>query len=295
MKKINRREFVAHTAASAVVAGVAAGRAAKATTSRPSAPRPPVEQVALGKTGIKLSRVGIGTGTHGYNQESDQTRLGFAKCVDLLLHAYARGITYFDLADLYGSHRHVREALKKIPRDRVTLLTKCWKPTAESVSADIERFRKELDTDQIDIVLLHCQTDGDWPTKLADAMKVLAEAKRKGWVKAHGCSCHSLEALRSAAGSEWVDVDLARINHNGTNMDAKPDVVVPVLERMSRGGKGVLGMKIFGEGKFTKAEQRLKSLRFVLGQPCVHAFNIGFLSCEQIDDVLGQINEILGA
>jgi len=294
MTKMSRREFVAATAAGALVGG-ATRPTTRSANSRPSGPVSPTEQVALGKTGIRLSRIGIGTGTHGFHHQSDQTRLGRAKCVDLLLYAYERGITYFDLADVYGSHGVMREALKKIPRDRVTLLTKMWNPTGSRAAQDLDRFRKELDTDTIDIVLLHCQTDGAWTTKLADAMKTLAEARRKGRIRAHGCSCHSLDALRTAAETEWVQVCLARINPYGAKMDGKPEQVLPALQRMARSGKGVLGMKIFGEGTFKSAQQRTESLRFVLAQRCVHAMTIGFLAREQIDEVLSRAAAILSA
>jgi hypothetical protein len=60
---------------------------------------------------------------------------------------------------------------------------------------------------------------------------------------------------------------------------------------MCNKGRGVLGMKIFGEGAFQTPEERLESLKFVLGLGCVHAFTIGFSKIEQIDDTLKMIEE----
>src|SRR3990172_4648019 len=137
--------------------------------------------------------------------------------------------------------------MKFIPRDKLTILTKTVKRDAEGVRQDLERFRQELGTDYIDIVLLHCQVEPNWTEKLAGPMDVLSEAKQKGIIKAHGCSCHTLEALKRAAATPWVEVDLARFNPRGAKMDDKPEVVASVLEQFHARGAGVLGMKILGE------------------------------------------------
>ena len=66
--------------------------------------------------------------------------------------------------------------------------------------------------DHIDVCLMHCLTESDWTERYRGVMDVLSEAKEKGVIRAHGCSCHSIEALRAAAKSPWVEVDLVRIN-----------------------------------------------------------------------------------
>ncbi len=90
-----------------------------------------------------------------------------------------------------------------------------------------------------------------------------------------------------------VDVQLARINHRGVAMDGKPDEIVPILKQMQAKGKGVVGMKIFGEGRFKEREQREASLRFVLTQRCVDAFIIGFEEPEEIDETLAIMKAFL--
>ena len=140
------------------------------------------------------------------------------------------------------------EALKHIPRDKVTVLTKTWARDPAEARADLDRFRKELGTDYLDICLMHCLTEGDWTERYRGVMDVFSEAKEKGIIRAHGCSCHSIEALRAAAKSPWVEVDLVRINPIGSHMDADPDTVVSVLREMKAAGKGIVGMKILGQG-----------------------------------------------
>ncbi len=134
---------------------------------------------------------------------------------DLLQAGYDMGVTFWDSADQYGTHPHLKEALKRVPREKVVILSKTHASTEDEMKADLDRFRKELGTDYIDIMLLHCMMSDDWPKEREGAMKVLSEAREKGVIRAHGVSCHTLGALKSAAASPWVQIDLARINPYG--------------------------------------------------------------------------------
>jgi len=202
------------------------------------------ETVTIGKTGIQTSLLAMGTGTVGVGHHSHQTALGVKGLSDMLLNGYEHGLRFFDAADSYGSHPHVAEALKHVPRDKVTVLTKTWARDAATARADIERFRSELGTDYLDICLMHCLTEGDWTERFRGVMDVMEEAKQKGTIRAHGCSCHSIEALRAATKSPWVQVHLVRINPVGAFMDSDPQTVVSVIKEMKAAGKGIVGMKI---------------------------------------------------
>src|ERR1700751_317723 len=190
------------------------------------------DTVTLGKTGIKTSRLAMGTGTVGFGHTSHQSSMGVKGLSDLLLNGYDQGLRFFDTADAYGSHPHVAETLQHVPRDKVTVMTKTWARDPRTARDDLDRFRRELKTDYLDICLMHCLTEGDWTTRYRGVMDVFSEAKEKGIIRTHGCSCHSIEALRAAAKSSWVDVDLVRINPIGSHMDADPDTVVGVLREM---------------------------------------------------------------
>src|ERR1700728_1039885 len=206
------------------------------------------DTVTLGSTGITTSRLAMGTGTVGSGHHSNHTALGVKGLSDLLRNGYDHGLLFFDAADAYGSHPHVAETLKHVPRDKVTVLSKTWARDAPTARADLDRFRQELGVDYLDICLMHCVTEGDWTERFKGVMDVLSEAKKKGIIRAHGCSCHSIEALRAAATSPWVELDLARVNPIGSHMDASPDEVVAVLHQMKASGKGIIGMKILGQG-----------------------------------------------
>src|SRR5205814_8421181 len=205
------------------------------------------DTVTLGKTGIQTSRLAMGTGTVGSGHHSHQTALGIKGLSDLLLNGYDHGLRFFDSADSYGSHPHVAEALKHVPRDKVTVLTKTWARDPASARADLDRFRRELGTDHIDVCLMHCLTEGDWTERYKGVMEVLSEAKEKGILRAHGCSCHSIEALRAAAKSPWVDVDLVHIRANGIDTD-EIDIDPGRLGRGAERFDAVAGAAMSGKG-----------------------------------------------
>jgi 1-deoxyxylulose-5-phosphate synthase len=246
------------------------------------------DTVTLGNTGIKTSRLAMGTGTVGSGHHSHQTALGVQGLSALLLNGYDNGLRFFDAADSYGSHPHVAQALKQVPRDRVTVLTKSWARDAAGMRADLDRFRRELGTDYIDVFLMHCLTEGDWTERYGGAMEVLSEAKQKGIIRAHGCSCHSIEALRAAAKSPWVELDLARINPVGAYMDAAPATVVSVLREMKAEGKAVVGMKILGQG--TLRDRPDEGIKYALSLDLLDAFTIGAESRQEQADLIRRIS-----
>ena len=245
------------------------------------------DTVTIGNTGIKTSRLAMGTGTVGFGHTSNQSKLGVEGLSRLLLNGHDNGLRFFDSADAYGSHPHVAAALKQLPRDKVTVLTKSWSRDADGMRADLDRFRKELGTDYLDIVLIHCVTEGDWTTRYRGAMDVLEEAKQKGIIRAHGCSCHSIEALRAAAKSPWVDVDLVRINPIGSHMDADPATVVSVMKEMKAAGKGLVGMKILGQGDMRNRQD--EAIKYALSLGLLDAFTIGAENKTEQEDLIRRI------
>jgi aryl-alcohol dehydrogenase-like predicted oxidoreductase len=208
-----------------------------------------VDIVEFGKTGLSVSRLAFGTGTHGWAGRSEQTDLGVDKLASLLRLAYDHGVNFWDAADTYGSHPHVAKALKGLPRDEVVIATKTTSRTAAQVTQDVERFLRELGTDVLDIVLLHFVTQADWPQRYAGAMEALSQAKEQGQVRAVGVSCH------------------------GVNMDAPPSRVAPVIERLYASGKAVYGMKVLGCGQLVRKARA--AIQYALQLGVVHSVVIG--------------------
>ena len=245
------------------------------------------DTVALGNTGIRTSRLAMGTGTIGYGGHSNQTALGIDGLSKLLLNGYDNGLRFFDSANGYGSHPHVAEALKHVDRSKVTVMTKDDSRDPKTVRANLDRFRRELGTDYIDVYLIHCVTEADWDTRYRPIMDILEEAKQKKIIRAHGVSCHSIEALRAAAKSPWVEVDLARINPIGSHMDADPATVISVLKEMKVQGKAVIGMKILGQGDLRNRQD--EAIKYALSLGILDAFTIGAESKTEQEDLLRRI------
>lgn len=297
--KVTRRTLLKSAAVGATGAALGSRLCAQASRSAD-----PFELVELGKTGLKVSRIGFGTGMKGWKRESNQTRMGKEKFAALLKAAYDKGVRMFDLADLYGTHQHLAASMKKdIPRDKIVLSTKIWfapkglpeedRPDADAV---VERFRKELDTDVIDLVLLHCVTRPKWPDDLARQMDILDKLKARKIIRAHGVSCHTLDALQAAAECPWVDSVHSRINAFGDSMDGTPEKVAPVLQKIHKAGKGVVGMKLIGEGRYRNdPDKRDKSIQYVMGLNCVDTMIVGFEAESEIDDFASRVKKAMEA
>lgn len=262
----------------------------------------PLQRVTLGKSGLNPSLLGVGTGVSGGSRSSFLTRQDASKSISTLRHAYDRGFRMFDCADTYGTHPLMAEALKGMEREKLTLTSKIWTrtggiPETERPDAHIvvDRFRKELNTDYIDLVQIHCMVDTDWTDEERRQMDILEDLKSKGIIKAHGVSVHSLDAMKTAVADPWVDVLHARINPYGIAMDKPdPEEVVEVIHQMHAKGKGVIGMKLVGNGDLRNESEKIDhSLRFVLGLGSVDMMIIGFETSDQIDNYLDRTSSAL--
>lgn len=250
--------------------------------------RSAADRVTLGATGIVVSRLAMGSGTHGSGGTSAQTKLGVPAFARLLVEGYhEQGITFWETADQYGSHPHLKEAIRQVGRQNVVILTKTHARTSREMQADLDRFRSELGTDYIDILLLHNRQSATWTQECAGAMEYLAGAKQRGAIRAHGVSCHTLQALRLAARTAWVDIDLARINPASIEMDADPATVISVLREMKAAGKGVIGMKILGVGQL--ANRLDTAIGHAVRLDAIDAFTIGFTNRPHLDAVATKI------
>jgi len=296
--RMNRRQFIrlttAFTGAALFTPSLVGAAAAKRTAT---------DIVELGKTGLKISRLGFGAGS---NSGRVQHNLGQETFNKLIRYAYDRGIAYIDCAQSYRTFEWIGDAIKGLPREKIFLQTKIPGKTEDALAA-IDNHRKVYNTDYLDSVLIHCMVKTGWTDQMKRMMDAFDEAKSRKWIRAKGVSCHSLPALECGAASDWTEVHLVRVNPQGHVMDtpaedwkAKSDAssVNPVMKKiktMHAKGHGVIGMKLIGNGDFTDAEGREKSIRFVMAQPEIHAVVIGFKSTAEIDEAIERINRALAA
>ncbi len=249
----------------------------------------PTSQVSLGKSGLRVSMVGIGTGSIGWGHRSNQTQLGQSEFTPLMRHAFDRGINFFDLADSYGSHPYFAEAMKGVPRDRYVIQTKTDNRDSQGAREDIDRFLHELRTDYIDSLIIHCVTVADWTARYRGVMDVFAEAREKGKIRAHGVTCHNFGALQAAAASDWVQINQVRWNPRGAHMDAKIETALALFQKMRAKGQGMIGMKVVGQGDLLDGARKLspaECFRFQVQSGVVDAFVVGVEASSHIDELL---------
>ena len=298
MDKLSRRNFLATalTATGALGAGVLVGRGPRADTFSGGAAfvvdptvKSPTDPVRLGKTGLKISVVGVGTGTNGWNHASNQTRLGQETFTRLIRHAHDSGITFFDLADQYGSNPYFSRAMQGVARDRYVIQTKTNSRDPEQARKDIDRFLGELRTDYLDVLIVHCVTEADWTKRYRGVMDVMEEAKQKGKIRAHGVTCHSFEALQAAAASPWVETNQVRWNPRAAHADADVETLRKHFAQMRGKGQGMVGMKVVGQGDIVRGADALPPatcFRFQIESGVVDAFVVGVEKLEHIDELL---------
>lgn len=296
--RTTRREFLERTAALAGASLLARGGLAAA-----DAPpvRSAVDQVPLGQTGVKLSRLGFGTGSNSGNV---QKSLGQAAFNDLVHYAFDRGITYFDCAESYATFNWIAGAIKGLPRDKLFLQSKIPGQPADVLKA-IDRHRQVFNTDYVDSLLVHCMVKDGWTDPWKRILDGFQEAQAKQWIRVRGVSCHSLPALRTAATSDWPQVHLVRVNPQAKHIDGPEETwsksgndIAPVLQQlkiMHAKGRGVIGMKLVGDGDFQKAEDREQAARFAMAQPEINAVVIGFKNRQEVDEAIQRIDRALAA
>jgi 1-deoxyxylulose-5-phosphate synthase len=292
MGQTTRRDFL--RAGAGVMLGSVAlpgAQAAKRTAS---------DWVTLGKSDVKVTRLAFGTGTFAGRVQRDLGQEGFTR---LVRHAYDRGVRFFETSEGYrGMPEMLAIALKGIPRDTYRLMTKFSTPGYGDPAPKIDLFRESLGTDYIDILLLHCVRPATWAADYESLRDGFSLAKQKKVILAHGASVHGLTALRTFPGNKWLDVALMRMNHNGTRMDTPepgdPDVPGNVEEvsaharKIHSEGIGVLCMKLCGEGRFTRAEDRDAAMKHVMNLGAVDAVTIGFKSTAEIDEAIERIGRV---
>jgi predicted aldo/keto reductase-like oxidoreductase len=295
-QKFSRRNFVKVVAGTTGLFLMPDFALAKSSVEKRTA----VDQVFLGQSGVKVSRLGIGTGSRGGRI---QREMGQKKFEHVVRYALERGITFIDTADTYDAvHEMLRPVIRSVDREKIQIQCKIWPGRYADTFKELDRFRRELSTDYFDSFLIHCVQTADWPEQYARLRDDLDKAKQKQIIRSNGCSMHGLEPLRAAALTSWGDIRFCRVNHLGKNMDypngerKKYADVQPVLEsikKMHAAGKGIIGMKLIGNGDFTDPDVRKKSIRFVMGLDTVDAVVIGLKSTKEIDEAIENIDQAL--
>ena len=287
-----RRDFLKTGLAAALAgAGNSPVKAARAAAT---------DWVTLGNSGVKVTRLALGTGSIGGRI---QRELGQEQFTRLVRHAYDRGIRFFETAESYGEmHKMLGVALKGIPRDSYRLMSKVTTREGVDPQVKIDELRRLANTEYFDILLLHWQHLASWPADSARWQDAVLEAQSKKAVVAHGASVHGLPALRQVPGNKWLQVAMIRMNHKGVAMDAEDyntrglgnvDEVVAHVRQVRKEGMGVISMKLVGEGAFTQREDRQAAMRFAFRNAGVDCVTVGYKTPAEIDEAIDNLNQAL--
>jgi aryl-alcohol dehydrogenase-like predicted oxidoreductase len=289
MNRHSRRDFL-KTGFGAALAGAGALRLK-------AAPGTATDWVPLGHSDVKVTRLAFGTGSIGGQV---QRNLGQEEFTRQVRYAYDRGIRFFETAESYGEmHKMLGVALKGIPRDTYRLMTKVTTRVGVDPRVKIDELRTLANTEYFDVVLLHWQHAGSWPTDTARWQDGILEAESKHAVVAHGASVHGLPALRQVPGNKWLKVAMIRMNHKGVAMDAEDyntrglgDVseVVTHVKQARKEGMGVISMKLVGEGAFAQREDRQAAMKFAFTDAGVDSVTVGFKNTGEIDEAIENLN-----
>jgi aryl-alcohol dehydrogenase-like predicted oxidoreductase len=286
----SRRDFLkAGLAAGGLAgAGLLPVKAAAATAT---------DWVTLGKSGVKVTRLALGTGSISGRTQRELGQDGFTR---LVRYAYDRGIRFFETAESYGEmHKMLGIALKGIPRDTYRLMSKVTTKEGTDPQAKIDELRKLANTDYFDIMLLHWQHTATWPKDTVMWQDGILEAESKKAVVSHGASVHGLPALRQFPANNWLQVAMIRMNHKGVIMDAEDyntsgpgnvSEVVTHVKQVRKEGMGVISMKLVGEGRFTAREDRQAAMKFAFRNAGVDCVTVGYKNTAEVDEAIENLN-----
>ena len=290
MTHYSRRDFLKTGLATAALAGAGSLRlrAARETAT---------DWVTLGRSGVKVTRLALGTGTMSGKV---QRELGQEQFTRQVRYAYDHGIRFFETAESYGEmHRMLGVALQGIPRDSYRLMSKVTTREGVDPQQKIDELRKLAQTDYFDIMLLHWQHTATWPVDSARWQDGILEAQARHAVLGHGASVHGLPALRQVPGNKWLGVAMIRMNHKGKSMDAEDyatgglgnvSEVVTRVKQVRQDGMGVISMKLAGEGTFTTREDRQAAMRFAFRNAGVDCVTVGYKNTAEIDEAIENLN-----
>jgi predicted aldo/keto reductase-like oxidoreductase len=264
--------------------------------------RSATDWVTLGKSGVKVTRLAFGTGTYSGRL---QRELGQPEFTRQVRHAYDRGIRFFETSESYqGLHEMLGIALKGLPRDSYRFMTKVTTRDGVDPQAKIDELRKLSGMEYFDVLLMHYQRSPTWPKDTMRWQDGISEAKVKKIVAGQGASVHGLPALRVFPGNKWLDVAMIRMNHKGVRMDAEvPDANVPGnvdevvthTKKVQSEGKGIISMKLVGEGAFTSREDRQRAMKFAFQTAGVDCVTVAYKNTAEIDEAIENLNLALNS
>ncbi|NLJ98496.1 MAG: 4Fe-4S dicluster domain-containing protein [Tissierellia bacterium] len=237
-----------------------------------------MDRIKLGNTEIEVSKLCFGSLT----MTPYQANLSVGEGAELIRYAYDKGINFIDTAEIYDNYVYIKGFLKDIKRENYVIATKCYAYTEEMAKKSLDLALKELDTDYIDIFLLHEQESIHTIRGHYEAIEYFLKAKTMGKIRAIGISTHRIEGVYGATEFDEIEIIHPIINKEGIGIqDGNIQDMLMAVKKAYDMGKGIYGMKPLGGGHLIpKAEE---AFRFVKTIPFIHSFAVGMQSKEEVD------------
>ncbi len=232
----------------------------------------------LGDTGLSVSRLCFGSLTMGPLQKKLSPEEGGR----LLRYGFERGINFVDTAELYETYPHIKSALEGIPRQQYVIATKSYAYSKETAEESLNKALKEMNTDYVDVFLLHEQESELTIKGHYEALEFFIRKKEEGYIKAVGISTHRIAGVEASLKYKEIQVLHPIVNKAGLGIqDGTIEEMLSALEKAHLQGKGIYGMKPLGGGNLLRSFK--ECFDFVLDIPYLHSIAVGMQSNEEID------------
>jgi len=256
-----------------------------------------MESRALGRTGLRVGRVGLGTVKLGRNRDVKYPTAfdlpSDAEVEELLESALAAGVNLIDTAPAYGRSEERLAPFVRRHRERIVLCTKAGETfgpdgshhdfSGPAIAASLEASLLRLGTDRVDLLLLHSDGRDHELLTTGDTLDALLEAREAGRAGAVGISAKTVEGVALAA--EHLDVVMAPYS-------LQHDTLGPALGAAHARGCGVLAIKALASGHLARGGSAPTAFAHVLRQPWVDAVVVGTLRFAHLRDALDAAAEV---
>ncbi len=236
-----------------------------------------MEYLELGHTGLKVSHLCFGALVIG----TLQAKMSPLEGGKIIAKALELGVNFIDTAELYETYAHIREAIKMSSINPV-ISTKSYAYDVETAKKSLEKARKEIDRDYIDIFMLHEQESIHTLRGHREALEYFIEAKEKGIVKAVGVSTHNIEVVKACTKTPEIDVVHPLVNMTGIGIgDGTIYEMLDAVKECYNAGKGIYSMKALGGGNLIRSYK--ECMDFVLKIPYIHSIAVGMQTVEEVE------------
>ena len=248
-----------------------------------------MRQVVLGKTGLRVSRLGLGT-----DVRNDDGTVSLEQEIEVMLRAWELGINLIDTDRWYNTYPSLAAALPHMERPRLVLVTKTYEKSFEGALNDVRHALDTLKTDYIDLFLIHAVDSLEDYAARASALEALQEAQVKGWIRHIGLSSHAVAVVRAMAGHPEIEAVLAALNMAGKSMHhtGTREEMEGAIKRCYEAGQGVYIMKPFARGRLFEdankdrplsPDQARQGLAYLYALPYIHSIIPGMRTVEQVE------------